>query len=518
MIGRGTGGICPPGQGPYEKRPRPNKGAYEKGRVRVVLSRFRSGLTVVAAIAGVSMLAWSGTAVAQPGRLPHHLVRPPVVPANALVEVAPSPYGPVLVSGPGFSGGAGFALYMFSGDAFTPSALPPGTPPSVALSFECTSDNTTSRFSSSPSSGTPCTTPWPPLAVPAGTSPVAGPGVNPTALQVVPAGTYTTGQVEYYGHPLYRFVGDSAAGQFNGEDVAAFGGVFWLVSAAGLPEPGVPELGTELTASGVALRATLPNKGESRTLYQLTADVQGPSAEPSVGPPGELMPLGGPGGPAQSTCTGPCMAVWPPLLTTGRPNLGPGVDPRLVGELRRPDGTMQVTYAGWPVYLYYVDLAAGASAGETNGQYLLDFEAHGVWWEVAPQGGPQPGAAALATSALGGSTYVVGTSPSVPASGPSVVYTFTPSTPGGTCTGACARAWPPVLTSLPPSSTLSGLGTVHRPDGNFQVTYGGQPLYFFANILGKAPATSGLYPLTSPGAVVASPVSTPYGTFTAVTG
>jgi predicted lipoprotein with Yx(FWY)xxD motif len=212
------------------------------------------------------------------------------------------------------------------------------------------------------------------------------------------------------------------------------------------------------------------------------------------------------------------MAVWPPLLTTGRPTLGPGVDPRLVGETRRPDGTLQVTYAGSPVYMYYVDLAAGASAGETNGQYLLDFQAHGVWWEVAPQGGPQPGAASIATSALNGTTYVVGTSPSVPPSGPSVVYTFTPSTPGGTCTGACARAWPPVLTSLPPSSTLSGIGTVQRSDGTFQVTYQGQPLYFFANILGKAPATSGLYPLTSLGAVVESPVSTPYGTFTAVTG
>jgi predicted lipoprotein with Yx(FWY)xxD motif len=52
-----------------------------------------------------------------------------------------------------------------------------------------------------------------------------------------------------------------------------------------------------------------------------------------------------------------------------------------------------------------------------------------------------------------------------------------------TCTGACADAWPPVTTSG--SATAAGgastamVGTITRPDGTRQVTYGGHPLYFF---------------------------------------
>jgi predicted lipoprotein with Yx(FWY)xxD motif len=53
-----------------------------------------------------------------------------------------------------------------------------------------------------------------------------------------------------------------------------------------------------------------------------------------------------------------------------------------------------------------------------------------------------------------------------------------------TCNGACAAAWPPVLTSGKPvadSGAQSGkLGTTSRSDGKTQVTYGGHPLYYFS--------------------------------------
>jgi predicted lipoprotein with Yx(FWY)xxD motif len=51
------------------------------------------------------------------------------------------------------------------------------------------------------------------------------------------------------------------------------------------------------------------------------------------------------------------------------------------------------------------------------------------------------------------------------------------------CSGACAKAWPPVTTDGQP--TVSGaavsadLGTTMRADGSKQVTYKGHPLYFF---------------------------------------
>jgi predicted lipoprotein with Yx(FWY)xxD motif len=53
------------------------------------------------------------------------------------------------------------------------------------------------------------------------------------------------------------------------------------------------------------------------------------------------------------------------------------------------------------------------------------------------------------------------------------------------CYGACARAWPPVLTTGRPrgSGAIRDqlLGTTRRKDGSQQVTYDGHPLYFYAH-------------------------------------
>lgn len=53
------------------------------------------------------------------------------------------------------------------------------------------------------------------------------------------------------------------------------------------------------------------------------------------------------------------------------------------------------------------------------------------------------------------------------------------------CYGACAEAWPPVLTKGAPKALgevkQSLLGTTKRTDGTTQVTYGGHPLYFYAH-------------------------------------
>jgi predicted lipoprotein with Yx(FWY)xxD motif len=51
------------------------------------------------------------------------------------------------------------------------------------------------------------------------------------------------------------------------------------------------------------------------------------------------------------------------------------------------------------------------------------------------------------------------------------------------CSGDCAVAWPPLLTSGKPkaagSAKASLLGTSKRSDGKTQVTYHGHPLYYF---------------------------------------
>jgi predicted lipoprotein with Yx(FWY)xxD motif len=51
------------------------------------------------------------------------------------------------------------------------------------------------------------------------------------------------------------------------------------------------------------------------------------------------------------------------------------------------------------------------------------------------------------------------------------------------CYGACAKYWPPVVTTGKPGTdggaNASMLGTTKRKDGTLQVTYNGRPLYYF---------------------------------------
>jgi predicted lipoprotein with Yx(FWY)xxD motif len=70
--------------------------------------------------------------------------------------------------------------------------------------------------------------------------------------------------------------------------------------------------------------------------------------------------------------------------------------------------------------------------------------------------------------------------------GGQAIYLFDVETsPEPRCYGACAEAWPPVLTEGDPRAggqvEQSLLGTTERRDGRVQVTYGGHPLYFYAH-------------------------------------
>ena len=62
------------------------------------------------------------------------------------------------------------------------------------------------------------------------------------------------------------------------------------------------------------------------------------------------------------------------------------------------------------------------------------------------------------------------------------LYSFSADSRGhSNCYGACAQAWPPLLTKGRPAARgaarSSLLGTTRRRDGSLQVTYRGHPLY-----------------------------------------
>jgi predicted lipoprotein with Yx(FWY)xxD motif len=262
------------------------------------------------------------------------------------VSAASTPWGRVLVVGSGAY--AGCSLYVLTSDQL--HAL-------SGADFAC-SDNANVL-------GAPCDTVlWPALLTKG--APIAGPGVNPTLLGTVTrtdlAGISSVQQVTYAGQPLYRFFLDETPGETEGanldDPVTSPAGIWYLVNPSrGRPATGQAHLQLETAPVGgtgpeqTVLAATMnddfsvfPNA--SFPVYTLNTDTGHNSA-----------------------CQGPCSAVyWPPVLTSKRPEAGPGVDQHALGIIVRPDGTHQVTYNGNPLYLFNNDAyIAGIPGAGTQG-------------------------------------------------------------------------------------------------------------------------------------------------------
>jgi predicted lipoprotein with Yx(FWY)xxD motif len=68
-----------------------------------------------------------------------------------------------------------------------------------------------------------------------------------------------------------------------------------------------------------------------------------------------------------SACSGDCLQTWPGVMTSAAPITG---DPSIkgkVGWINQPDGGMQVTYNGMPLYYYSKDNIPGDANGQGAG-------------------------------------------------------------------------------------------------------------------------------------------------------
>ena len=83
---------------------------------------------------------------------------------------------------------------------------------------------------------------------------------------------------------------------------------------------------------------------------------------------------------SSSTCYGACATYWPPLLTGSAPQAGTGVNASLLGTTKRTDGTVEVTYAGHPLYYVVTD----HSPGDATGQAVNNFGA--PWFVLGADG------------------------------------------------------------------------------------------------------------------------------------
>lgn len=84
-----------------------------------------------------------------------------------------------------------------------------------------------------------------------------------------------------------------------------------------------------------------------------------------------------------SSCYLNCSEVWPPLLTTDLPvAVAPAINEKLLGTIVRHDGSLQVTYNGWPLYYYRKDKGPGLISGQDVNGF------GGDWYIIAPNGSP----------------------------------------------------------------------------------------------------------------------------------
>jgi predicted lipoprotein with Yx(FWY)xxD motif len=84
------------------------------------------------------------------------------------------------------------------------------------------------------------------------------------------------------------------------------------------------------------------------------------------------------------TCVSTCALVWPPdKVAAGTKAVASGeVKPALLSSTPDPEGGDVVTYAGWPLYRYVADAAAGTAQGQAmtlNG---------GAWYVITAAGKP----------------------------------------------------------------------------------------------------------------------------------
>jgi predicted lipoprotein with Yx(FWY)xxD motif len=149
-------------------------------------------------------------------------------------------------------------------------------------------------------------------------------------------------QLRYRGHPLYMRASElSEQGAITGDGAEGR----WFVARDYL---------AFLARSAELAAGSFLTDGAGRTLYACLDDTPGRGlTEPS------------------SACTGACLSARPPwspgvALATRIPS---SLEASAFALFERPDGVMQLSYRGWPIYYYREDVNPGDTAGHNQGAW-----------------------------------------------------------------------------------------------------------------------------------------------------
>lgn len=229
-----------------------------------------------------------------------------------------------------------------------------------------------------------CAKAWPPVLA---TGDVQVQGIDKNLVGKVTRSDGTE-QITVGGWALYRYAKDTKAGEATGQGV---GGAWYAANAkGGKAGQAASEAGTvKLSASNIDGLGEAIVDQNGMTLYLFTKDTKKAKT---------------------SACNGDCAKTWPAVLSNGKVELQ-GIDSKLLGSIKRADGTEQVTIGGWPVYTFSKDL----KPGDANGMGV-----NGTWFVIEPNGckvGTTPsstanqapaadsGAGSSNNSGSGGTTY-----------------------------------------------------------------------------------------------------------------
>ena len=199
-----------------------------------------------------------------------------------------------------------------------------------------------------------CANDWPPVLLSTKTPNVDGIG---RARVGVLSRSDGSRQLTLNGYPLYRYAADRRPGDTRGESV---GDTWFAVDPAG---------------NFVALAPA--SFGQPRKVPQPLQVIVTPAGPVVADSNGQTVYTYKDDTPTSTACTAAwCVQDWPPLLINQPPTTVGGIGAQL-GVLRRPDGTLQLTAGGHPLYRFSGDQRPGELGGEGVG---------GDWFAVAPDG------------------------------------------------------------------------------------------------------------------------------------